>query len=97
MGDAFGKRMIMRILTQKEAKKINVDFIYRHGAVLAVTEKNFNQCFKVVPRGNKMGSTQVFAEIIDGKFICPSCKHVQRKLGICGGCGHALIRRKTNR
>ncbi len=81
----------MRILSKEEAKRIDVDFIYKKGDVLAITEKNFNQRFEAIPRMNLMGSTQLIADMVEGLYRCPSCKHVQRKLGICGGCGKVLI------
>lgn len=85
----------MRILSKEEAKKIDVEFIYRRGEVLAITENDFNRRFDIVPKERNMGSTQLEAEIIDGMFRCPLCKSLSKKLGICRGCGKVLIRKKV--
>lgn len=85
----------MRILTEQEAKKIDVGFIYKRGDVLAITEKDFNQKYDVIPKANLMGSTQLIAEVTEGMFRCPACLNLQKKLGVCSGCGKVLtLKRK---
>jgi len=85
---------MMRILLEAEAKRIDIEFIYKRGDVLAITEKDFNQKFDIIPKGNQMGSTQVFAEKIDGMLRCPACQNLQKQLGVCTGCGKVLIQKK---
>lgn len=84
----------MRILSEEEAKKIDAEFIYKRGDVIAITERDFNRRFEIVPRANVMGSTQLEAEVIGGIFRCPSCKNLQKKLGPCSGCGKVLIQKR---
>lgn len=40
----------MRILTKKDAKRIDVEFIYKEGNAIAILDKDFDDKFDIIPK-----------------------------------------------